>query len=49
MILETESYEILVAHDAEAGMKIIYSGWLDLIILDVVIKLNMTLNTEAFL
>jgi DNA-binding response OmpR family regulator len=38
MILETKSYEILVAHDADAGMKIIESERPDLIILDVILK-----------
>jgi len=38
MILETKSYEILVAYDAEAGMKIIESELPNLIILDVMMK-----------
>ncbi len=38
MILETKSYEILVAYDADEGMKIIESERPDLIILDVMMK-----------
>lgn len=38
MILETKSYEILVAHDKDSGMKIIESQRPDLIILDVMMN-----------
>jgi len=38
MILETKSFEIVAAHDAEAGMKMIESERPDLIILDVMMK-----------
>jgi DNA-binding response OmpR family regulator len=37
-ILETKSYEILVAYDKDAGMKIIESERPDLIILDVMME-----------
>ena len=38
MILKTKCYEILVAYDIDAGMKIIESERPDLIILDVMMK-----------
>jgi len=44
LILETKSYEILAAHDKDAGMKLIESERPDLIILDVM----MTRMSDGF-